>query len=120
MRGYFGHLAPNLKDSYDRAMSEFTKALLIANSSRCLFILAGMACVYMGYRLFVRNYVERGGEVRVNFGDWHILVKQVAPGVFFALVGLAVIAVGVFRPIEINVLGSGWGKMSYSAHKPLK
>jgi hypothetical protein len=69
-------------------MSEFTKALLIANIYRYLFV-AGMAFAYMGYRLFVLGYFEKAGEFRAASGGNHILLKQVAPGVFFALFGVA-------------------------------
>lgn len=95
-------------------MSEFTKALLIANIYRYLLIVAGMACVYMGYRLFVLGHVEKGGELKATSGRTHIHLKQVWPGVFFALFGVAIIAVGIYRGIEINLPGSGTGKMSYT------
>ena len=97
-------------------MSEFTKALLIANIYRYLLIIAGTAFMVMGYRLFVLGYFEKAGEFRAASGGKHILLKQVAPGVFFALFGVATISVGVFRGIEINVRGTGWGKMSYTLH----
>lgn len=102
--------------SYYRAMSEFTKALLIANIYRYLLIVAGTTFVYMGYRLFVLGYFEKAGEFRAAAGGKHIVLKQVAPGVFFALFGILAISIGVFREIEINIPGSGWGKMSYTPH----
>jgi hypothetical protein len=115
-KGYFGHVARSQTGFYDRVMSEFTKALLIANIYRYLLIVAGVAFAYMGYRLFVLGYFEKAGEFRAASGGKHILLKQVAPGVFFALFGVAAISIGVFRGIEINVPGSGWGKMSYTPH----
>ncbi|HTT17870.1 MAG TPA: hypothetical protein VMG82_02930 [Candidatus Sulfotelmatobacter sp.] len=97
-------------------MSEFTQALLIANIYRYLLIVAGTVIVFMGYRLFDRGYFEKGGELRATWGGNHILLRQVAPGVFFAVFGLLTISVGVFRKIEISVPGS-WGKMSYTLPK---
>jgi hypothetical protein len=39
-------------------MSEFTKAVLVANIFRYLLIIAGIAFAYMGYRLFVLGYFK--------------------------------------------------------------
>jgi hypothetical protein len=99
-------------------MSEFTEALLIANIYRYLLIVAGAAFVFMGYRLFVLGYFEKAGEFRAAYGENHVVLKQVSPGIFFALFGVIAISVGVFRGIEIDVPGSGWGKMSYTPHNP--
>ena len=98
-------------------MSDFTEALLIANIYRYVLILAGVAFAYMGYRLFVLGYFERSGELKLKFGDKHLLLKQVAPGVFFAALGVLAISVGFFRKIEItvpNASGAANVKMSDS------
>jgi hypothetical protein len=84
-------------------MSDFTQALLIANIYRYLLICAGVAFAYMGYRLFVLGYFEKSGELKVAFGDHHLLLKQVAPGVFFAALGVLAISIGFLRKIEITV-----------------
>lgn len=103
-------------------MSEFTEALLIVNIYRCLLIVAGMAFGYWGYRLFVLGYFEKAGEFRAAYGENHIVLRQVSPGVFFAIFGVIAIAIGVYRGIEINVpssSGGGWGKMSFNKpHDP--
>jgi len=84
-------------------MSEFTKALLVASIFRYVLVIAGVVFAYMGYRLFILGYFEKAGELRAAFGNNHIILKQVAPGVFFALLGVATIAVGVYRGMEIKV-----------------
>jgi hypothetical protein len=84
-------------------MSEFTKALLIASVHRYLLICAGIAFACMGYRLFKLGYFEKAGELKAAFGEHHVLVKQVAPGVFFAALGVLTILTGVVRSVEVSV-----------------
>jgi len=94
-------------------MSEFTKAMLVANIFRYLLIPAGLGVIYMGYRLFVLGYFEKSGELEAKFGPHHLIIKQAAPGVFFAVLGAFIIATGVFRRMEISVpivAGSGTGR----------
>ena len=94
-------------------MTEFTQTILAANIYRYLLIIVGFVVVHMGYRLFVLGYFEKAGELKASFGTNHILLKQVGPGIFFALFGVAIICVGVFRRIEISV-PNHWGKMAYT------
>jgi len=99
-----------------RTMSEFNQALLISNLYRCLLIIAGLCFAYWGYLLFDKGYFEKGGELKAKFGENHLLLKQVAPGVFFAAIGVLAIAVGVARGINISVpssLGTSTGIMKY-------
>lgn len=101
---------------YDFAMSEFTKTLLIASIPRYLLIGVGTLFLMKAYRLFDRGYSEKSGEFSLTWKGLRIVLKQVAPGVFFALFGLLAIGIGFYRPIEINVAGSR-AKMSYTIPK---
>jgi hypothetical protein len=83
-------------------MSEFTKAILVANVFRYFLVVAGVAFAYMGYRLFKLGYFEKAGELKAVMGEHHLLLKQVAPGVFFAALGTATIAVGAFRKVAVS------------------
>jgi hypothetical protein len=102
-------------------MSEFNQALLISNLYRCLLIIAGICFAYWGYRLFDKGYFEKGGELKAKFGENHLLLKQVAPGVFFAALGALAIAIGVARGISISVpssLGTSVGTMKFPKKEP--
>jgi hypothetical protein len=99
-----------------RNMSEFNQALLIANIYRYLLIIAGTFFAFWGYRLFDKGYFEKGGELKVAFGEHHLMLKQVWPGIFFAALGVLAMAIGVFRKIEISVptaAGSAHLEMKY-------
>jgi hypothetical protein len=58
---------------------------------------------YLGYKLFVQGVYERAGELKAAWGDKNLVLKQAAPGTFFALFGVAVIAISIFRGTGLNI-----------------
>jgi hypothetical protein len=60
---------------------------------------------WMGYRLFKLGYFEKAGELKAAYGSNHLLVKQVAPGVFFAMLGALMVAGPLIwmKPIQISI-----------------
>jgi hypothetical protein len=48
---------------------------------------------YFGHRLFRIGFYERSGELRAHFGEHRLLLKAVAPGVFFALFTLQALGI---------------------------
>src|SRR5882672_1106230 len=94
-------------------MTEFTEAILVANTYRFLLIIAGTLMVYWGYRLFLHGYLEKAGELKASVGKYQFLLKSAAPGVFFALLGVITISIGVFRKIELSLPNGAMGKMSF-------
>ena len=83
-------------------MTEYVQTLLISNLFRLFCLLIGLAFGYMGYRLFVIGMYEKGGELKAAFGDNHLTLKQVGPGVFFAFFGVLVICVGGFHSLDVK------------------
>src|SRR6267142_2553316 len=63
---------------------------------RMLSVLGGISCIFFGYRLF---YVatERQGELRVKGQDVHLNLRDVGPGVFFALFGAVVLTINLWH-----------------------
>jgi len=82
-------------------VTEFNTALLIANVYRYLLIVAGVCFGFMGYRLFIRG-IYGEGDLQAGWGDYKILLKRVAPGTFFAVFGVTVIAIAIWRPVSLE------------------
>jgi hypothetical protein len=69
---------------------------------RCLIIATGGLFEYLGYRLFVLGIYEKAGELKASWKGASLLVRQAAPGTFFALFGATIITVAVVRPAEFH------------------
>ncbi|MFT6502599.1 MAG: hypothetical protein ACJASQ_002726 [Crocinitomicaceae bacterium] len=54
-------------------------------------LLVGLACCYMGFMLFLKGIEKESGEFKASFKGTSIVLRQVAPGVFFALFGASII-----------------------------
>src|SRR5712691_12429589 len=65
-------------------------------------LLVGALFAVLGYRLFKLGYYEKAGELRAAWGKSHLLLKQTAPGVFFALFGAFIVMVGTWKPLILK------------------
>jgi hypothetical protein len=83
-------------------MTEYTVSLLIANVYRILCLFTGLGFAYLGYRLFEKGITERGGQFNVDSGNKHLVLRQVGPGVFFALFGVFVVVTGGLRTVRVT------------------
>jgi len=59
-------------------------------------------CFVLGYNLFKLGYFEKAGELKAVWGGRQLLLKAVAPGVFFALFGTVIVCVGIWKPISVQ------------------
>lgn len=60
---------------------------------RLAVLLAGISCVYMGYRLFVLGVMPKdGSEIDASSGEIRLTVKNAAPGTCFAALGVMLVA----------------------------
>lgn len=82
-------------------MNDLSRAFLIASIYRYALIVAGFSFALMGYRLFKLGYFEKAGELKASYGGKHFLLKQVAPGIFYAAFGVATIACAVVRQVTV-------------------
>jgi len=67
---------------------------------RLLIVLVGGMCVYLGYRLFDRAH-QRQGELELKGQTSSLKLRDVAPGIYFALFGSLLLIVAVFIQLEI-------------------
>ena len=77
---------------------------------RVIAVLIGGISIYLGYRLFhaVKTAGEGSAEVKLP-GNVTVMVSRIAPGVFFALFGAAVVGASLIYPVRYTETGIGGG-----------
>jgi hypothetical protein len=68
---------------------------------RIITIGFGFGFAFLGYRLFSQGMTKNAGELRAAFGDKGLLLKQVAPGIWFAFFGTAITCFSVYRGVDV-------------------
>lgn len=82
---------------------DFSQLLLLRVIERILAVLIGGFSIYLGYRLFIEMPYKNDSSGKVELpGDISIFFSRVGPGVFFSLFGAAVVAVSIYRGLEID------------------
>ena len=84
-------------------MESFDALLMTRMAERMLGLLAGVLCVVLGYRLFVRlpEKTDSAGKV-VLPGGISIWMSRVGPGCFFALFGAAIVAYSFTSAVKVS------------------
>lgn len=75
--------------------------LWIRGVERLLIVLFGGMAIYLGYRLFAVAAAAEG-SLDATAKGWKLSLRRVAPGVFFALFGMVVLALGMTASLNIN------------------
>jgi hypothetical protein len=83
-------------------MNPTIQALIVVECWRTVCVLAGCLFGYFGYRLFRIGIYEKQGELRAEWSGKSLALRQVGPGVFFALFGILIAMVGVVRKFDIE------------------
>jgi hypothetical protein len=86
---------------------DYKSAAILSITIFHLTILAGgILSIYLGYRLFILAAGAKASDGAFRFKDWaEIKLTKVAPGVFFALFGAAILIYSVSRPEQITYNG---------------
>lgn len=63
-------------------------------------LIAGLA-IYLGFRLFYLA-AEKQGELRVSGKQFSLRLADVAPGIYFALFGSAVLVLSLFSRVDVS------------------
>ena len=84
-------------------MESFDTLLMTRMAERLLGLLAGVLCIVLGYRLFVRlpEKTDSAGKV-VLPGGISIWMSRVGPGCFFALFGAAIVAYSFTSAVKVS------------------
>jgi hypothetical protein len=76
---------------------------------RILVVVFGGVSLVLGWRLFIVGVVDPQ-IAEIKFKDWKVSLRQVGPGTVFAALGIAVMGIALFRPLEIGPgIGTGIG-----------
>mgnify|MGYP003604629154 CR=1 FL=1 len=74
---------------------------------RVIIVIGGILATYWGYRLFYITS-EKMGDLSLKSGSKHsISLKDVAPGVFFALFGALVLICSLLKPMSYSSYNNG-------------
>lgn len=83
--------------------NEFIWALVIGGAYRLSNMAVGALFAWMGYRLFLSGVYEKAGDLKAAWGDKNLVLKQAAPGTFFAMFGTFVICIGLWRGMDVEI-----------------
>lgn len=88
------------------------RLLLFSGLERLLIVAVAGLSIALGWSLFRERPAAEDGEAQVSALGWHVILRRIGPGVFFALFGAAVIVTALARPMfaetkwERSALGS--------------
>ena len=75
-----------------------------------IYKVASVACgafvCWLGYKLFLSGLWNPSGDVEAKFHSISLVIKSAAPGTFFAVLGMSLSLVAVYRGYDLN-LGQG-------------
>ncbi len=83
-------------------MDSITALLLARGLERLVISLAGLAALWMGWRLFYQIQGQPSQQAEFSFKDIAIRLQRVGPGIFFALFGSAILIVSIANPLSIE------------------
>jgi hypothetical protein len=76
---------------------------------RILVVIFGGLSLFLGWRLFIVGVVDPQ-IAEIKFRDWKVSLRQVGPGTVFAALGIAVMGIALFRPLEVSGNAGAGGK----------
>lgn len=87
-------------------------------AERVLVVVAGIAAIWIGYRLFALMPTRKEGESKLELpGGISIFISRVGPGTLFALFGAGLIAYSATRPVTFERDGLGDGQTANAASR---
>ena len=79
-------------------MSQFTLIILY----KVICLLVGVLAIILGYRLFMKGYVEKQCELEAGDGKRQFRMSQVAPGIYFCAFGTFIIMMSIFKGVTLT------------------
>jgi hypothetical protein len=84
-------------------MTDYGVAMAVQGAVKLGIVLAGTACVFLGYRLFVKGVFEGGGSIRATGWKATFAMNKGGPGLIFALFGAVIVLAGVSLDMSASV-----------------
>ncbi len=79
-----------------------TEPIVALTVYKGISLFSGTLFGFMGYKLFMAGVFEKAGQLEGTFGKEHLLLKEAAPGTFFALFGCLIILYTLMRGFKIE------------------
>lgn len=92
-------------------MDTGTSVVIIGIAYKIASLAVGLAFAVMGYRLFLADKGKPAGDLDVVLGKHKLKLTRATPGVFFAVLGAAIVLITIWKGIEFDQTPS-------SIHKP--
>lgn len=65
-------------------------------------ILTGLAIIFLGYQLFLKNMFTNSGDIQGIWKDVKVTIRKAAPGTYFVLFGSIIIGVTIHRGFDYD------------------
>ena len=82
-----------------------TQIILSVTSYKVASLLVGAAFAHMGYRLFLSGIWGDAGHFSAQHSNNKLVLKNGAPGTFFALFGTIIVVVTLYKGLEFREYG---------------
>ena len=79
-----------------------TQVILSITLYKMVSLLIGGAFSYMGYRLFISGIWGNAGSLETHYENNRLVLKNAAPGTFFALFGAIIVSITLFKGLEFE------------------
>jgi len=86
-----------------------SEIMLITGAYKGACLLAGLLCVYLGYRLFLAGIWGKAGDFETSYKDTRVVLTGAAPGTFFAFLGAGIMIATIWSGLNIGYDGPGAG-----------
>jgi hypothetical protein len=83
-------------------MTDFGAIASATIAYRFSVVAIGLVFAFLGYRLFRLGVYEKAGDLKATWKGASLLLRQAAPGTFFALFGTSIICVALFKGFDIQ------------------
>lgn len=74
-----------------------TISLIILGAYKITCLIVGIISIHMGYKLFRAGIWGEAGDLNAKFGNNKLVLKNAAPGTFFALFGAIIISFTIYK-----------------------
>ena len=98
--GWIGIFVTLPAEAIEFVSDDHTMTLLGRAIERIIIAIAGVCSLYLGYRLFKTN-LEKGGEFEAKMENFYLKLRDVGPGVFFALFGAVILISSTVTQVKI-------------------
>lgn len=76
--------------------------ILAVTAYKVASLLAGVACCFMGFKLFTLGIWGNAGELSTKFNSNKLVLKNAAPGTFFVVLGTVILAVTIWKGLNFD------------------